>query len=119
MTRLPFVSDPATCSANSRQHDARRNSASPSFHSLLARSKLRGVLAMVKLATATRVCGVYLNSGAAVRLPTIVITTSFATANPLDTVEHVMRAPGDPRQRVCPIYCLAAVVEAAHDKGAQ
>ena len=56
MTREPFVSDPATCSAKSRHTLARRNSASPSFHSLLARSKLRGVEAIVKFATASPFC---------------------------------------------------------------
>jgi hypothetical protein len=56
MTRMPFVSEPATCSANSRHTDARRNSASPSFHSFAARSKFLGVLAIVKFATGRPFC---------------------------------------------------------------
>jgi hypothetical protein len=56
MTREPFVSEPATCSANSRHTDARRNSASPSFHSLVARSRVRGVDAIVKFATGRPFC---------------------------------------------------------------
>lgn len=49
--RMPLVSDPEMCSANSRQADARRNSASPSFHSFVCRSSERGVDAIVKFAT--------------------------------------------------------------------
>ena len=56
MTREPFVSEPATCSANSRHTLARRNSASPSFHSFAWRSKLRGVDAIVKFATGSPFC---------------------------------------------------------------
>ncbi|KZX22465.1 hypothetical protein ACH61_00350 [Rathayibacter tanaceti] len=56
MTRLPLVSVPATFSANSRQTEARRNSASPSFQSFACRSKVRGVEAMVKFATASPPC---------------------------------------------------------------
>ena len=56
MTRDPLVSEPATCSANSRHTLARRNRASPSFQSFAARSKVRGVDAMVKLATASPFC---------------------------------------------------------------
>ena len=53
MTRMPFVSDPATCSAKSRHTLARRKRASPSFHSPDARSNVRGVEAIVKFATGT------------------------------------------------------------------
>ncbi len=56
MTREPLLSEPATCSANSRQTEARRKSASPSFQSLDARSKVRGVEAIVKFATARPFC---------------------------------------------------------------
>ena len=55
-TREPLVREPATCSANSRQQDARRKSASPSFQSFAARSKVRGVDAIVKFATANPPC---------------------------------------------------------------
>ena len=56
MTRLPFVSEPDTCSANSPQTLERRNSASPSFHSFACRSNVRGVEAIVKFATALPFC---------------------------------------------------------------
>ncbi len=49
-----FVRLPATCSANSRQQLAWRNSASPSFHSFACRSNVFGVDAIVKFATASR-----------------------------------------------------------------
>src|ERR671938_238525 len=52
MTREPRVSDSATFSAAWRHTLQRRNSASPSFHSWDCRSKVRGVEATVKLATA-------------------------------------------------------------------
>src|SRR3954471_10019412 len=60
----------------------RMNSASPSFHSLLWRSKIRGVEATVKLATAAP-DGVKRSSGSAVRFPTTVIVVSPAIAGPL------------------------------------
>src|SRR3712207_8700157 len=49
---LPIYS--ATFSAACRHTLQRRNSASPSFHSWVWRSRVRGVDAMVKLATAAR-----------------------------------------------------------------
>ena len=52
MTRAPLVRDAAAFSAASRQMLARRNSVSPSFHSLEPASYVRGVEAMVKFATA-------------------------------------------------------------------
>src|SRR5688572_17857757 len=55
----------------------RMNSASPSFHSPVWRSKVRGVAATVKLATAAPE-GVKRSSGSAVRLPTTVMTVSPA-----------------------------------------
>src|SRR6201996_1742631 len=58
----------------------RRNSASPSFHSPLWRSKVRGVDATVKFATAAP-DGVKRSSGSAVRLPTTVMTVSPAMAD--------------------------------------
>jgi hypothetical protein len=51
-TRIPRVSDSLTFSAACRQMEQGRDSVSPSFHSLLARSKLRGVDAIVNDATA-------------------------------------------------------------------
>ena len=63
MTRVPRLSDSATFSAASRQIEQRMNSVSPSFHSLLCRSKARGVEATVKFATAAPE-GVNRSSGA-------------------------------------------------------
>ena len=75
---MPLVSEAATFSAISRHTEDRMNSASPSFHSFDCRSKVRGVLAMVKLATATPF-GVNRSSGSAVRLPITVMMVSLAT----------------------------------------
>ena len=75
MTRMPRVSDSATFSAACRQTLQRRNSASPSFHSFVCLSKVRGVEATVKFATAAPL-GVNRSSGSAVRLPTTVMTVS-------------------------------------------
>ena len=77
MTRIPRVSDSAAFSAACRQTEQLRNSASPSFHSLVCRSNVRGVEATVKLATAAPE-GVKRSSGSAVRLPTTVIGVSPA-----------------------------------------
>ena len=74
---LPKVVFSATFSAASRHTAARRNRVSPSFHSLLFRSNVRGVLAMVKLATGEP-DGVNLSSTSAVRLPITVMMVSFA-----------------------------------------
>ena len=52
ITRMPRVSVSATFSAACRHTLHRMNSASPSFHSPDWRSKVRGVEATVKLATA-------------------------------------------------------------------
>src|SRR3954452_913646 len=60
----------------------RMNSASPSFHSPLCRSSVRGVAATVKLATAAPE-GVKRSSGSAVRFPTTVIVVSPATGSGL------------------------------------
>src|ERR1700743_2987033 len=78
---MPRVSDSATFSADCRQMLHRRNSASPSFHSPLWRSKVRGVDATVKLAPAAPE-GVKRSSGSAVRLPTPVIVVSPAMSRP-------------------------------------
>src|SRR5581483_10558069 len=75
ITRWPLVRDSATCSARSRQTEARRNSASPSFHVPLFLSYTRGVEATVKDATAVPVL-VKRSSGSAVRLPTMVMVVS-------------------------------------------
>src|SRR5690554_1623738 len=74
---MPRVSDSATFSAAWRQTLQRRNRASPSFHSPVWRSKVRGVDATVKLATAAPL-GVKRSSGSAVRLPTMVMGVSPA-----------------------------------------
>ncbi|ALE79714.1 hypothetical protein WY02_16180 [Pseudonocardia sp. AL041005-10] len=81
-TRAPRVRDSATFSAAWRQMLQRRKSASPSFHSPDWRSKVRGVDATVKLATAAP-DGVNRSSGSAVRLPTTVMTVSPAMTAPI------------------------------------
>ena len=78
-TRMPRCSDSATFSAAWRQIEQRRNSASPSFHSFVFLSNVRGVDAMVNDATAAP-DGVKRSSGSAVRLPTTVMTVSPAMA---------------------------------------
>src|SRR3954452_3732180 len=75
--RSPFCSDSATFSAACRHTEQDRNSASPSFHSLDCLSKVRGVEAMRKLATAAPE-GVKRSSGSSTRLPTTVIWVSPA-----------------------------------------
>src|SRR3954470_17743028 len=82
MTAVPRWRDSATFSAAWRQTEQRRKSASPSFHSLVFRSKVRGVDATVKFATAAPL-GVKRSSGSAVRLPTTVMTVSPAMPGPL------------------------------------
>src|SRR5215217_4636763 len=79
MTLIPFCSDSATFSAACRHTAQFRNIASPSRHSLVWRSNVRGVDATVKLATAAPE-GVKRSSGSAVRLPTTVMTVSPATS---------------------------------------
>ncbi len=61
------------------------NSVSPSFHSLLLRSNVRGVEATVKFATAAPE-GVKRNSGSPVRLPMMVMVVSLAMAGLLESV---------------------------------
>src|SRR3954447_16619880 len=78
---MPRCNDSATFSAACRQIEQRRNSASPSFHSLVLRSNWRGVDAIVKDATAAP-DGVKRSSGSAVRLPTTVMTVSPAMVLP-------------------------------------
>ena len=80
MTRVPLVSDSATFSAASRQIEQRMNSVSPSFHSFDWRSKVRGVEATVKLATAAPEA-VNRSSGSAVRFPTTVMIVSPAISD--------------------------------------
>src|SRR6188474_1336699 len=96
MTRVPLVSDSAT----SRQIEQRRNSVSPSFHSLLWRSNVRGVDATVKFATAAPE-GVKRSSGSAVRLPTNVMVVS-----PAMKLSSVMSdvIVGYRRSRSCPAH---------------
>src|SRR3954454_5218962 len=77
ITRMPRVSDSAAFSAACRHTEQLRNIDSPSRHSLLCRSNVRGVEATVKLATAAPE-GVKRSSGSAVRLPTTVIGVSPA-----------------------------------------
>src|SRR5664279_4364973 len=70
MTRAPLVRVSATFSAGCRHGVQRRNKASPSFHSPLARSKILGVEATVNPAWVKR------SSGSAVRFPTRVMAVS-------------------------------------------
>src|SRR6266496_873636 len=77
MTRKPRCSDSATFSAIWRHAEHRRNSASPSFHSLVCLSNVRGVDATVNDATAAPL-GVKRSSGSAVRFPITVMTVSPA-----------------------------------------
>jgi hypothetical protein len=81
ITRMPRCSDSATFSAACRQTEQDRNSVSPSFHSLACRSKVRGVDAIRKLATAAPE-GVKRSSGSSTRLPMIVMTVSPAIRPP-------------------------------------
>ena len=78
---MPFCSDSATFSAACRQTAQLRNIASPSRHSLVCRSNVRGVDATVKFATAAPE-GVKRSSGSAVRLPTSVMVVSPAMCAP-------------------------------------
>src|ERR1700734_216454 len=72
MTRMPRCSDSATFSAACRQTLHVRKRLSPSFHSLVALSRMRGVEAIRKVATGWP-DAVNRSSGSATRLPTTVI----------------------------------------------
>ena len=78
---MPRCKDSATFSAACRHTEQVRNSASPSFHSLVCRSKVRGVDAIRKFATAAPE-GVKRSSGSSTRLPTTVMTVSPAMKAP-------------------------------------
>src|SRR3954465_4433294 len=78
---MPRSKDSATFSAAWRHTEQERNSASPSFHSLVWRSKVRGVEAIRKLATAAPE-GVKRSSGPPTGLPTTVMTVSPAMKAP-------------------------------------
>src|SRR6185369_12018888 len=96
ITRDPRVRLSATFSAASRQMLQRRNSASPSFHSPLWRSKMRGVDATVKLATAAP-DGVKRSSGSAVRFPTTVMVVSpAATGSSWELAGARLAVAGEP-----------------------
>src|SRR6201996_1182866 len=77
MTRMPRCSDSATFSAACRQTLQDRKRLSPSFHSLVALSRMRGVEAILKVATGWP-DAVNRSSGSATRLPTTVIGVSPA-----------------------------------------
>src|SRR5690349_16120968 len=79
MTFMPLVRDSATFSAACRQTVQVRKSPSPSFHSFVCLSNVRGVDAIRKLATAAPL-GVKRSSGSSTRLPTNVMTVSPAMA---------------------------------------
>src|SRR5436305_14030940 len=74
---MPRCSDSATFSAACRQTLHERKRLSPSFHSLVALSRNRGVDAMRNLATAAPL-GVNRSSGSSTRFPTRVIWVSLA-----------------------------------------
>ncbi|MGX1251588.1 hypothetical protein RKD48_004099 [Streptomyces ambofaciens] len=80
MTRMPRWSDSATFSAAWRQTEQVRKRLSPSFHSFVWRSKVRGVDATRNFATAAP-DGVKRSSGSSTRLPTTVMTVSPAMGN--------------------------------------
>src|SRR4029450_5286272 len=101
MTRVPRLSDSATFSAASRQTEQRMNRVSPSFHSLLWRSKARGVDATVKVATAAP-DGVNRSSGSPVMLPMMVMTVSPAMVSPPRSV----RGSGARAQQLGPQHRL-------------
>src|SRR6187200_200958 len=103
---MPRWSDSATFSAACRQMEQRRNIASPSTHSLVFLSKLRGVEATEKLATAAPE-GVKRSSGSSVRLPTTVMMVSPA-----------MRSPCWSRPVVPPSLPQAPTVGRAHPQAA-
>src|SRR3954454_9548678 len=90
---MPFWSDSATFSAACRQTEQDRNRPSPSFHSLLWRSKVRGVEAIRKLATAAPE-GVKRSSGSSTRLPTTVIWVSPAMSGLLGGSVRVLAHRG-------------------------
>src|ERR1700734_1250217 len=77
MTRMPRCSNSATSSAACRQTLHVRKRLSPSFHSLVALSRMRGVEAIRKVATGWP-DAVNRSSGSATRLPTTVIGVSPA-----------------------------------------
>ena len=77
ITRMPRCSDSATFSAACRHTEQLMNSDSPSFHSPVCRSYVRGVDATRKFATAAP-DGVNRSSGSSTRLPTRVMTVSPA-----------------------------------------
>src|SRR5919107_4932537 len=79
---MPRCSDSATFSAACRQTLHVRKRLSPSFHSLVALSRKRGVEAMRNFATAAPL-GVKRSSGSSTRLPTRVMTVSPAAMSEL------------------------------------
>src|SRR6478672_864293 len=108
MTRVPRWSDSATFSAASRHTEQRMNSVSPSFHSLLWRSNVRGVDATVKLATAAP-DGVNRSSGSLVRLPMMVRTVSPAMVVSLSRAGIAVRSAGYRAQQLGPQHSLVEV----------
>src|SRR6476469_6833321 len=88
MTRIPFWSDSATFSAACRQTLQDRKRPSPSFHVLVCLSKVRGVLAMRKFATAAPL-GVKRSSGSETRFPTTVMIVSPATVVPFEVLAEL------------------------------
>src|SRR3712207_2328464 len=97
MTRVPRVRDSATFSAACRHTLHVRKSPSPSFHSLVALSRNRGVEAIRNFATAAPL-GVKRSSGSSTRLPTIVMTVSPAMVVLLQPLP-AQRADGVVRRR--------------------
>src|SRR5690606_12095559 len=117
--RMPLVRDSATFSAASRQIEQRRNSASPSTHSLRFLSNVRGVDATVKFATAAP-AGVYLSSGAPVRFPITVIAVSPAIIGLQSASTHPRPRPAPELPCVPPDtrpHHLDPLGEAGHQPG--
>src|SRR5665811_759671 len=106
ITRIPLVRDSATFSAASRQTEQRMNSVSLSFHSLLCLSKLRGVDATVKFATAAP-DGVKRSSGSPVRFPTTVMTVSPAMPAPRLCSDHAVVGAALSERRDAGSWCAA------------
>src|SRR6201986_3783700 len=93
MPRMPRCSDSATFSAACRHTFTVRRRLSPSFHSLVALSRNRGVDATRKVATGWP-DGVNRSSGSATRLPTTVMGVSPAAMMALPVLAELMGGLG-------------------------
>src|SRR4249919_3313975 len=97
----------------------RMNSASPSFHSLLCRSKMRGVDATVKFATAAP-DGVNRSSGSAVRFPMTVMMVSPATSSSWDGLAVCAKSvAGEPTEALRRTHAVRLVLVGPQNLGPQ